>query len=444
MVESIKLFNFNRLSKRMVSLLLVFVLSFSFLLSNVDFKTFAASYDDCSAAGDGSLKWSLSEDNKTLTFTGYGRMKDYTPMKRNPIPPPWLSAKDSITTIEFKSDSENGGITKIGNGAFVKFSKLKNIEFPESLEEIGIGAFTEASLLQITDLSNTKLKRIDDSAFTSCGNVAEIYLPGTVAHIGAQAFGQMRDLKAVYIIDHSSIEDIENLSIGSSAFDYNPIRADEGSASIIVKNEELKNAFDGSSNKSGYEATVQSNIIEEDLTQNLDGIIVKNGTTLDKISELLDENAKFRLTSGTSIEVPINWNLNDVKYDPDLKEKQAFEILGTFDKDPTVANLENATVKVEVQVQASKESLSGLVVGKDDKDTNKDTTKDTNNNVSSDINNEVNNDEDKGTNEDKETYDSDKFYKTGDNTNVAPLVILATLSLASLVFMYNRKREENK
>lgn len=439
MLENIKLLNFKRLSKRMVSLLLVFILSFSFLLGNVDFKTFAASYDDCSAAGDGSLKWSLSEDQTTLTFTGYGAMKDYAPMKRNPIPPPWLSAKDNITTIKFKSDDENGGITKIGNGAFVKFSKLENIEFPESLEEIGVNAFTETSLPKIINLSNTQIKKIGDSAFTNCGNVKEVFLPGTVTNIGVQAFSQMKDLKAVYITDILSAEAIKNLNISANAFDYNPIKTSDGSASIIVKNEELKNAFDGSSNKSGYKATVQSNIIGEDLTQNLDGIIVKNGTTLDKISGLLDENAKFRLTSGTSIEVPINWNLDDVKYDPDLKEKQTFEILGTFDKDPTVANLEKATVKVEVQVKALEESLSGLVVGRDDKDTNKDTSND----VSSDINNKVDND-DKSTNEDKETYDNDKFYKTGDNTNVAPLVILATLSLASLAFIYNRKKEENK
>ena len=533
MLENIKLLNFKRLSKRMVSLLLVFILSFSFLLGNVEFKTFAASYDDCSAAGDGSLKWSLSEDQTTLTFTGYGAMKDYAPMKRNPIPPPWLSAKDSITTIKFKSDDENGGITKIGNGAFVKFSKLENIEFPESLEEIGVNAFTETSLPRIINLSNTQIKKIGDSAFTNCGNVKEVFLPGTVTNIGVQAFSQMRDLKAVYITDILSAEAIKNLNISANAFDYNPIKTSDGSASIIVNNEELKNAFNSSSNKSGYKAIeklniysdaatgssglqeiewgstipiktsggdenlttyffvenlngdiasiqdgnlvvnsdnlgniviwafksnqkyntlkeatdayadgkiltynmcytdaenpisiVPTKIVDEDLTQNFDDIVLENGATLEDISELLKENATFRLNSGMVVNVPIVWDADSFKYDPDSTDEQTFVIKGVFDEEPRVSNIKDAVVKVKVTVEAFNQELVG---GSNDQE---------------DYSDEEDYIEPK--NYDEEHYD-EEYYETGDNRNITPLAILMTLSLSSLVVLvYNRKKEENK
>ncbi len=525
MLENIKLLNFKRLSKRMVSLLLVFILSFSFLLSNVDFKTFAASEGDCSAAGDGSLKWSLSEDQKTLTFTGHGAMKDYSPDTRNPVSPPWLSAKDSVTNIKFEPD-ENGGITKIGNGAFLKFSKLEDIEFPESLKEIGTHAFSEASLPQNLDLSSTGITKIGDSAFTNCSNLEEILLPATLTYIGEKAFSQMKDLKFVYITELLTTDAIKNLNIGSKAFDANELNPGTN-VKVVAATEELKNTFNSSSNKSGYKAIAKLNIyfdvkdnplitkkiewgstiplktsggdenlttyffvesdnenvasiqdgnlvvdsddlgniiiwafksnqkydtledavdayvdgkiltynmsytdienpisviptkiVNEDLTQNFDEIVLENGATLEEISELLEENATFRLNSGMVVNVPIVWDADSFKYDPDSADEQTFVIKGVFGEEPRVSNIKDAVVKVKVTVEAFDQELVGGSIDEEDY-----------------IEPE---------NYDEEYYD-DEYYETGDNRNITPLAILMTLSLSSLVVLvYNRKKEENK
>ena len=76
------------MKKRIVSLLLAFVMTFSLL------PTMAwAADNDCSAADDGSVTWPYDADTTTLTISDKGAMKDYA----NVSSTPWNAYKATTT-----------------------------------------------------------------------------------------------------------------------------------------------------------------------------------------------------------------------------------------------------------------------------------------------------------------------------------------------------------
>lgn len=76
------------MKKRIVSLLLAFVMTFSLL------PTMAwAADNDCSAADDGSVTWPYDADTTTLTISDKGAMKDYA----NVSSTPWNAYKASVS-----------------------------------------------------------------------------------------------------------------------------------------------------------------------------------------------------------------------------------------------------------------------------------------------------------------------------------------------------------
>lgn len=124
------------------------------------------------------------------------------------------------------------GLKKIEHGAFEDSFRLKFIELPDSVEEIGCEAFKSSSLEFIKLSQNLKL--IDSGAFTWCRNLKHIEIPDSVEEISTTAFSYCRDLETVKLpsnlkaIYHSSFYWCENLrfieipntvkSIGDFAF----------------------------------------------------------------------------------------------------------------------------------------------------------------------------------------------------------------------------------
>jgi len=107
--------------------------------------------------GDG-INWSL--DGYTLTISGSGEMAEGAP---------WAEHKNHVEHIVF-----TGGVTKICDGAFSGFDRVKTVEFGDSLVEIGT------------------------RAFYGCKRIDYIHLPATFRIFGKEAFRDCEDLKYVY------------------------------------------------------------------------------------------------------------------------------------------------------------------------------------------------------------------------------------------------------
>ena len=117
-----------------------------------------------------NCQWSIEE--KTLKFTGNGKMKDF--YSDNEIP--WKSQLQQITKITIT------GISSICQNAFQNMKELKTIEFGD-VTEIGIGAFY-----------NTGIKNLN--------------IPKPVKTIKKNAFTQNLQLKTVTFAEDSQLETI--------------------------------------------------------------------------------------------------------------------------------------------------------------------------------------------------------------------------------------------
>ena len=98
--------------KKFLSLLLVFAVAAAMVCA------FAVnvSAEGESQTGGTDITWELSEDGKTLTFTGKGAMPNYNNSTYEDRP--WHSAAEAVTTVQI-----NPGITTLGDYAFVSLEK---------------------------------------------------------------------------------------------------------------------------------------------------------------------------------------------------------------------------------------------------------------------------------------------------------------------------------
>ena len=112
------------------------------------------------------------------------------------------------------------GITTIRENAFTSNNKLndvtKSLTLPESLSEIGAGAFMGCTALETVDFQgNTALKEIPDGAFTGCSSLKSIDVPTGVTSIGYEAFYGCTGLESITLSEGlESIGDRAFLMIG--------------------------------------------------------------------------------------------------------------------------------------------------------------------------------------------------------------------------------------
>lgn len=142
----------------------------------------------------------FDEDTKTLTIKGTGSTFDYEILdeKMGTISPrPWDDIFLEIENIEVEK-----GITKIGDMSFAYFSneepylsKIKTVELPSTLEEIGLYAFSASSIenLVIPD----GVTSIGSGAFAGCGILEEITIPASIETIGGEVFAEADKLSEV-------------------------------------------------------------------------------------------------------------------------------------------------------------------------------------------------------------------------------------------------------
>lgn len=178
--------------------------------------------------------WSLSDDG-VLTFSGTGEMKNYigdsgkasllSPFKNN----------NNIKSVIIKD-----GITSIGSDLLLGCSNLTSVIIPNSVEKIGIWAFSKTKWLEDRQKENPfviindilidgractgdvtipdTVKKINDNAFYYNKNITSVIIPDTIGIIGRWAFGYCSSLENVTIpdsvtsIEYSAFSKCDNLA----------------------------------------------------------------------------------------------------------------------------------------------------------------------------------------------------------------------------------------
>ena len=120
-----------------------------------------------------------------------------------------LSAKGLVTPSSLK---------EIPDYAFAK-SKITGITFSSAVTEIGANAFYDCDSLETVTFEGTSVKTIGDAAFKSAGTLKSIVLPDGLKYIGAYAFSECGALKSVGMRFQESIEEIESDAFSGCAND---------------------------------------------------------------------------------------------------------------------------------------------------------------------------------------------------------------------------------
>ena len=197
---------------------------------------------DVSANGDGSViaKWTL--DDKTLTISGTGEMKDwdndsvegwhdtqYTNLIQKVIIEEGITRigeyafdvcstltsiniPESVTSIDafaFEGCSSltsimiPEGVTSIGGYAFAWCSSLESIEIPEGVTSIGYSAFYECSSLTSINIPES-VTTIKNYAFAGCSSLKSITIPENVTSVGSGTFSGCSSLEGIHVDENNT------------------------------------------------------------------------------------------------------------------------------------------------------------------------------------------------------------------------------------------------
>jgi len=122
-----------------------------------------------------------------------------------------LLNKDETELIQWPGGKEPcyipSSVTKIAWAAFGGNSRLKNIVIPNSVVEIGTGAFGWSGLTSIT-IPNS-VTTIGEMAFQRC-HLTSVYIPSSVTTIKTRAFEQAFDMSPA-TVEFESIESLANI-----------------------------------------------------------------------------------------------------------------------------------------------------------------------------------------------------------------------------------------
>ena len=96
----------------------------------------ASAAETSGKCGD-NVRWAYDEATNTLTLSGTGPMYDFEPIFEPLVPIPWSGFSTNIKKIVI-----GGGITTIGNKAFLDCRSVTEIYIPDGVTRIGCSSFT--------------------------------------------------------------------------------------------------------------------------------------------------------------------------------------------------------------------------------------------------------------------------------------------------------------
>ena len=172
----------------------------------------------------GDLYYNLDLQDKTaqVTWQFYDSFENYKSLTAVNIPTTVsYQGKDlnvteigmytfAICTTGITTVSIPEGVTCINDYAFYGCEMLADVNFPNSVERIGIDAFGYCYAIKALTFGSG-LKTIGDRAFSSCRSFTTLTIPDNVERIGGEAFSGCKGLKSVTIGSGAT-------SIGNYAF----------------------------------------------------------------------------------------------------------------------------------------------------------------------------------------------------------------------------------
>lgn len=166
--------------------------------------------DDSGYCGDPNVNdgknvtWLYVESTKTLTISGRGAMADYA------YNAPWKNYQKDIQTVVIK-----GGVTSIGEKAFIDCRSLSSVTIPSSVTSIGEIAFYACASLSSVNIPSS-VTSIGNDAFYGCMSLSSVTIPYNVTNIGGNAFKKCSSLKKIYVLRDNPP------TLGGAAFDNTP------------------------------------------------------------------------------------------------------------------------------------------------------------------------------------------------------------------------------
>ncbi len=98
------------------------------------------------------------------------------------------------------------GLTELSEGVFSNCRALEKIEIPKNILKIDTYAFSQAGLKEVRFEQGSKLQQIGKEAFFSCYDLTEIKFPDSLKEIGYGAFERCGNLKKVKFGKNSELE----------------------------------------------------------------------------------------------------------------------------------------------------------------------------------------------------------------------------------------------
>ena len=176
---------------------------------------------DVSKNGDGSViaKWTL--DDRTLTISGTGEMKNWS-----------VSSEEDWHNTQYTNVIENAiienGITNIGENAFYECGNIKSINIPEDVTSIESFAFSGCTSLTSINIPEG-VTSIGWSTFGECSGLKNITIPNSVTSIERYAFSDCSSLRNIEIPENVTqigggiflrCTNLESINVSANNEDY--------------------------------------------------------------------------------------------------------------------------------------------------------------------------------------------------------------------------------
>ncbi len=161
------------------------------------------------------VSWNYQGDNGKISFTGTGKIPDFT----EEHPAPWSAYMESIQTIEADGVTDFGnyafyggekllrfeakGLKRIGDYAFADCGKLLYIDAGET-ETIGTGAFQNDSAIQ-GDLVLKEIVSMGSKAFQGCASLTSVLLSSRIQTLEEQVFSGCTSMADVIVPDSITV-----------------------------------------------------------------------------------------------------------------------------------------------------------------------------------------------------------------------------------------------